>query len=184
MVLEMRLNIMPKLIIPQPQSSEYDPYYANYIASVPGEDAFIVLHDQIQDTIRLLQSIPEDHASFRYAPGKWSIKEVVGHMGDAERVMAYRALRMARADATPLAGFEQDDYVKAANFDTRTLQSLSDEFADVRGATLALFGALDESILKRTGTANNVPFSVRALAYIIAGHERHHVGILRERYEI
>jgi hypothetical protein len=175
---------MPNLVISRPQSSEYAPYYAKYITVVPDEDAFIVLQDQFQETIRLLQSIPEDRASFRYAPGKWSIKEVVGHMCDTERIMAYRALRMARADATPLASFEQDDYVKAANFDGRSLQSLIAEFQNIRAATLAFFGSLDDIALHRTGTASNFTFSVRALAYIIAGHERHHVSILRKRYEL
>src|SRR5262245_29400191 len=175
---------MPIVIIPRPQSSEYAPYYGKYISVVPGDEAFAVLRDQIQETNRMLQSIPETRASFRYAPEKWSIKEVVGHMCDTERIMAYRALRMARADTTALAGFEQDDYVKAAHFDGRTLQSLSTEFQSIRAATLAFFGSLDDSALRRTGTASNYPFSVRALAYIIAGHEQHHVKILRERYGV
>ncbi|MGH7496354.1 MAG: DinB family protein [bacterium] len=175
---------MPDVIILRPQSSEYAPYYGKYIAAIPGEEAFAVLRDQIQETIRLLQSISEDRGSFRYAPGKWSIKEVVGHMCDTERIMAYRALRMARADATALASFEQDDYVNAANFDGRSLHSLTAEFQCIRAATLAFFGSLDEIALQRTGTASDLPFSVRALAYIIAGHERHHVRILEERYQL
>ncbi len=175
---------MSQLLIPRPHSSEYAPYYANYIAGVPGDDALSVLREQIQETVHLLQNLPEGRGMFRYAPGKWSIKEVLGHMGDTERVMAYRALRMARADATPLSSFEQDDYVKAANFDARTLQSLREELQSIRAATIAFFDSLDEPVLHRTGTANNVVFSVRALAYIIAGHERHHLNVLRERYQL
>ena len=175
---------MPDVIIRRPRSSEYATYYGKYIDLVPGEDAFSVLRDQIHETMRMLQNVSEARASFRYAPGKWSIKEVVGHMCDTERVMAYRALRMARADTTALASFEQDDYVKAANFDRRSLQSLAAEFQCIRAASLAFFDSLDDIALQRTGTASNFPFSVRSLAYVIAGHERHHVGVLEERYQL
>ncbi len=175
---------MPNLIIARPESTEFDPYYANYINGVPGDDAFTAMRNQIRETVQMLQSLPESQAAFRYAPDKWSINEVIGHMCDAERIMSYRALRIARADATPLSGFEQDDYVKAADFDTRALASLLEEFQSIRAATIAFFGSLDETALRRSGTANNAGISVRALAYIIAGHERHHVQILRERYGV
>ena len=118
----------------------------------------------------------------RYASGKWSIKEVVGHMCDTERIMAYRALRIARGDQTPLPGFEQDDYVRAAGFDSISMSDLTEEFRLIREATLPLLRGFDEQALERRGTANKVSISVLALAYIIAGHERHHVSILRSRY--
>lgn len=173
---------MSNPVITRPENTEFNAYYGKYINAVAGDDAFAVMRDQIEETMRLLQSIPEGRGAFRYAPGKWSIKEVIGHMCDTERIMCYRALRMARADATPLPGFEQDDFVAAANFDTRSLQSLMAELQSIRAATLAFFSSLDEPMLRRTGTASNSPFSVRALAYVIAGHERHHVKILREKY--
>ena len=175
---------MSQLIIPRPESNEYAPYYGKYIAAVGGNDAYAVMQEQIRETIRVLQNVPESRGTFRYAPGKWSIKEVAGHMCDTERVMAYRALRMARADATPLPGFEQDDFVKGANFDARTLSSLREEFQCIRASTLAFFGSLEEAALNRNGTASKCTFSVRALAYVIAGHERHHLKILREQYQL
>jgi len=177
-------EFMPHLAIPRPQSNEYAPFYANYIAGVSEPDASMALRQQIKETVPLLENIPETRGSFRYAPDKWTIKEVIGHMSDVERVMAYRALRIARADATPLAGFEQDDYVRAAHFEARTLPSLIKEFENIRGATLAFFEGLEEAAFIRTGTANQVTFSVRALAYIIAGHERHHLKVLREKYHV
>jgi hypothetical protein len=168
--------------IARPQSNEYVPYYGKYISLVPDGDLVDTLRTQIAETISLLRTIPEDRASYRYAPGKWSIKEVVGHMADVERVMTYRALRIARADATPLAGFDENAYVPAANFEARSLASLTHELAEVRRATVAFFETLDPDAAARRGSANNNEISARALAYIVAGHERHHVGILKERY--
>jgi uncharacterized damage-inducible protein DinB len=166
----------------RPASDEYAPYYEKYVSLVPDGNIVETLERQSAETLALLRSIPEEKASSRYEPGKWSIKEVVGHIIDTERVFAYRALRFARADATPLPGYEQDDYARAANFDARTLASLADDFERVRAATVSLLRPLDAEALKRRGTANDNPVSVRALAHIIAGHELHHVGILRERY--
>ena len=133
------------------------------------------------DTVALL-SRPEADGDFRYAPGKWSAKESLGHPIDAERVFSYRALRFARNDQTPLAGFEQDDYVKYGPFAQCSLAGLVDEFTSVRKATLLLFRALDEAAWARRGVASNNPVTVRALAYMIAGHELHHRGILQQKY--
>jgi uncharacterized damage-inducible protein DinB len=168
--------------IARPQDDEYIPYYGKYIALVPDGDLVETLRAQIRETSSLLRAIPEDRASYRYAPGKWSIKEVVGHLADVERIMTYRALRIARADATPLPGFDENAYVPAANFEARSLASLAHELAEVRRATVAFFETLEPTAAARRGSANNNEISARALAFIVAGHERHHVTILRERY--
>jgi hypothetical protein len=141
-----------------------------------------MLRDQLAETESLLREIGESRGNHRYAPGKWSVKEVVGHLADAERVFSYRALRFAREDKTPLPGYEQDDYVRSANFDSRHLAELAAEFRSVRAATITLFTGFSDDALMRMGPANNVAFSVRALGWIIAGHELHHRRILKERY--
>ena len=168
--------------IARPRQDEYISYYQKYITLVPDGDLVETLRAQIAETLSLVRSIPEDRGAHRYAPGKWSIKEVVGHMSDVERVMTYRALRIARADTTPLPGFDENAWVPAGNFGARSLASLAHELEAVRRATVAFFQTLDAESAARRGSANNAPISARALAYIIAGHERHHVGILRERY--
>lgn len=168
--------------IARPQADEHIPYYGKYIALVPDGDLVGTLRAQIESTLALLGSIPEARASHRYAPGKWSIKEVVGHMTDVERVMTYRALRIARGDTTPLPGFDENAWVPVAHAEARSLASLAHELAEVRRATLAFFETVDATAAARRGTANDSPISVRALAYIVAGHEIHHVKILRERY--
>jgi len=175
-------NVTTTAPIARPQSSEYAPYYSRYIDRVPDGDLVELLRGQIGETLALLRAIPEDRASYRYEPGKWSIKEVVGHLADVERIMGYRMLRIARGDSTPLPGFDENAYVPAANFDARSLTSLAHEFEQVRGATIAFLETLDPDAAARQGSANNLEISARALAYIIAGHERHHVAILRERY--
>jgi uncharacterized damage-inducible protein DinB len=166
----------------RPPASEYAPYYGKYIALVPEGDIVATLQRQLETTLAVLRGIDEADAGKRYAEGKWSIKEVVGHLIDSERVFAYRALRFARNDQTPLAGFEQDDYVVAADFDARTLADLAEEFEQVRRATIHLFKSLSADAWSRTGKANDNEVSVRALAYITAGHEAHHVQVLRTRY--
>ncbi len=170
------------LAIARPAAGEYAPYYGKYIEKVPHDDALASLATQAEDTLRLVRGLDDARALHRYAPGKWSVKEVLGHVSDAERVFAYRALRIARADETPLAGFDENAYVPAGRFDARPVESLAAEFAAVRAATLALFRALDADALLRRGTASGQPVSVRALAWIIAGHERHHHALLVERY--
>jgi hypothetical protein len=168
--------------IPRPPDGEYLPYYGKYISLVPDGDIVETLRTQIGDTSALLRGISEESASYRYAPDKWSIKEVVGHLADVERIMAYRALRVARDDKTPLPGFDENAFVPAANFEARSLVSLAHELTQVRAATVAFFETLDPVAATRRGTANDATITARALAYIIAGHERHHLKLLRERY--
>ncbi len=167
--------------INRPQTGEYNPYYDRYIALVRSDDVVGLLEQQAPQTVALFQSAGAK-ADFRYAPGKWTVKEMLGHVNDTERIMAYRALRIARGDKTPLAGFEQDDYIRDGNFGQRTLAALIEEFTDVRRATLHIFRHVDAEIGARRGTANGDSVSVRALAYIIAGHELHHRRVLEEKY--
>lgn len=173
---------MTAVTLSRPAEDEYDAYYGRYISLVPDQNLLGLLSGQIEETAALLARVPEAQAGSAYAPGKWTIKEVVGHLADAERIMAYRALRIGRADTTPLPGFEQDDYVRAGNFGARLLTDLVGEFRDIRRTTIALFQGLDAAAFLRRGTASGLPVSVRALAYIIAGHERHHVKVLRTLY--
>lgn len=173
---------MATLTATRPEPTEHVPYYGKYIALVPENDAIRALESQIADALALLRSIPESKGDHRYGPDKWTIKEVVGHLIDAERVFAYRAMRFARNDQTELPGFDENHYVPAGVFGRRTLADLAGEWDLVRRANLAMFGGLEPQAWRRQGSANGSPVSVRALAFIIAGHGRHHVGILRERY--
>ena len=166
----------------RPAPGDYAPYAEQYILLVAGDDILYTLDAQHKQTATLFSGRSERDGNFRYAPGKWSLKEVVGHVADAERIFAYRAMRIARGDQTPLAGFEQDDYVRAARFGARKLADIVGEYADVRQASLALFRSLDEEAWLRRGVANGNPVTVLALAYLIAGHELHHRKILDERY--
>jgi hypothetical protein len=170
-----------ELVATRPESTEYAPYYGKYIFLVPEGEILVTLEKQLPATLALL-SRPEPDGDFRYAPGKWSVKESLGHVIDTERVFTYRALRISRNDKTPLAGFEQDDYVKYGPFSHCTLASLVDEFASVRKATLSFFRGLDEAAWTRRGVASNNEVTVRALAYMIAGHELHHRRIFQEKY--
>jgi hypothetical protein len=176
-----RMNA-PKSASPRPVPTEYAPFYEKYIALVPGNDIVSSLDAQRLQMAQLFAARSERDGNFRYAADKWSVKEVVGHITDSERIFAYRALRIARADQTPLSGFEQDDYVRAGAFGDRTLADLVEEFVLVRSATSALFHSLGEEAWVRRGVANKNEVSVRALAFIIAGHELHHREILKERY--
>lgn len=173
---------MTNLTIDKPDETEYLPYYGRYISLVPDGDILALLSKQLEATLALLRSIPESQANFRYGADKWSIKEVVGHLIDTERIFAYRALRFARNDKTPLPGYEQDDYVRSASFDDYPLSDLGAELESVRRSNLFLFKHLDREAWLRRGVANDSEVSVRALAYIIAGHELHHRDILRTRY--
>jgi len=166
----------------RPQAGEYAASYEKYVALVAGADILSALDGQKLVTSQLLAARSEREGNFRYAPDKWSVKEVVGHVADCERIFAYRALRIARGDQTPLAGFEQDDYVRNGGFAERTVAELAEEFTQVREATIALFRGLDETAWQRRGVANNNEVTVRALAYIVAGHELHHRRILEEKY--
>jgi hypothetical protein len=168
-----------------PQPNEYAEYYSLYIKNIPQKVNIINALEEGSNILQsIIKSIPEDKADFCYAEGKWSIKEVFGHIADVERVMAYRALCIARGESKSLPGFEQDDYVKEANFNNRSLTSLADELYHLRNSNVALFKSFDDEILIRRGIANNKEFSVRAFLYIIAGHELHHLRILKEKYGI
>lgn len=168
--------------VTRPDTTEHPPYYATYVSLVPQGDILNLLETQLDATLNLLRGISDTQADSRYAPGKWSIKEVVGHVVDTERIFAYRALRFARNDRTPLPGFEQEGYVRHAAFGDVRLSDLACEFEHVRRGNLFLFRNLDAAAWARSGVASNGEVSVRALAYIIAGHELHHVGILKTRY--
>jgi hypothetical protein len=169
-------------MIQSPEASEYPPYYGRYISLVPAEPILELLEKELDTTLALLRDLTPAQAASRYAPDKWSIKEVVGHMIDTERIFAYRALRFARNDRTPLPGFEQDDYMPHARFDERELSDLLDEFLHVRKANLGLFRPLDAAAWDRKGIASGGEISVRSLAYILVGHEIHHREILKTRY--
>ncbi len=166
----------------RPEPIEYGEHYAGYISQVPGSDVLSVLESQRLQMLHLFAGRSERDGSFRYAPGKWTVKEVLGHVTDTERIFSYRALRIARGDQTPLAGFEQDDYVRNGAFGERALGGLVEEFAAVRSASTALFRSFNEEDWKRRGNASQKEVTVRALAFITAGHQIHHRVILEERY--
>ena len=165
----------------RPSADEHAPYHAAYLKHVPDGDILGTLRRQVGQTLALLGGLSDGQAMTRQAPYSWTIKEVVGHLADTERILGYRALRFARGDQTPLPGFEQDDYVKYANSDAVPLDALADEFRAVRESSLRLFGNLPPDAWLREGRAFDTRFTVHALAYIIAGHEGHHLAILRER---
>jgi uncharacterized damage-inducible protein DinB len=168
--------------IPRPGPDEYAPFYAGYVAAVPGGDVVEHLAAQAAAMRALLEDAGEARAGHRYAPGKWSIRQVVSHVVDAERVFAYRLLRFGRADETPLPGFDENHYAAHAGADGRTLADLSDEHAAVRAATLALVRGLPPEAFTRGGEASGHRMTVCALVHVIAGHEAHHLRVLRERY--
>ena len=166
----------------RPGPGEYAPYYETYISKVKGSDIVGILEAQRLQMAHLFAARSERDGNFRYAPDKWTVKEVLGHVNDAERIFAYRALRIARGDQTPLSAFEQNDYVRSGNFAERTLVDLAEEFELVRAASIALFRSLQKEAWQRRGVASKNEVSVRALAFIVAGHELHHREILEERY--
>jgi hypothetical protein len=166
----------------RPGADEYAPFYGRYVTLVPAGDLVRVLDRQVVRTITLLDGVPREWERHAYAPGKWTVREVVGHLADVERVMAHRVLRIARGDPTELPGFDEDGYVAAAGFDRRGLADLAAELRSVRLATVSLLTGLPPEAWTRRGRANGEPVSVRALACIIAGHELHHRAILEERY--
>ena len=166
----------------RPATDEYLPYYSRYIERVPEGDVLSTLSQQIGETLALLRELPESVATYRYAPDKWSVNQMVGHIIDTEKIFGYRALRFARADRTPIEGYEQDDYARNSTFNSYPLSELATELEAVRHSTLYFFRHLDDDAWARRGVANNAEISVRALAYIIAGHELHHREILRTRY--
>lgn len=172
-------------MIARPASDEYASYYGGYIGRVPeGSDVFALLHRQPDDLRTLLQAVADDAANVRPAPGEWSIKEVLGHINDTERIFAYRALCIARGDVTPLPGFEQDDFVRGTDFNVRSVADLVDEFDFQRRSNILVFKPLTEAEINRRGTASGNPFSVRALLYTLAGHVIHHVESLKTDYKV
>jgi len=168
--------------ISRPEPGEYAPYYERYISLIGGSDILSTLDSQRRQMLLLLSGRDESDGDFRYAPNKWSAKEVLGHVCDAERIFAYRALRIGRSDPTPMEGFEQDDYIRNGPFANRPLANLIEDYIAVRRATLTLLRNLDEAAWTRRGIANKNEVSVRAIAYLIAGHELHHRRILEEKY--
>ncbi|MCI3921452.1 DinB family protein [Paenibacillus sp. TRM 82003] len=166
----------------RPERQEYHEFYEGYVARVPEGDIRDILRSGLEETISRLESIPGEKIGYRYAERKWSIAEVIGHMTDTERVMSYRLLRIARGDRTPLPGFDQDVFAAGAPFDGMTLSALIEDFAAVRRATLTLLDCLPDEAFDRAGIASDCEVTVRALAYIIAGHALHHLAVLEERY--
>lgn len=168
--------------IARPAPDEYVPYYAVYVTQVPEGDVLGLLRRQVDETAGMVQSLSDHDAEYRYEEGKWSIKEVIGHVSDTERIFVYRALCFARGEAAGLPGFDENEYARRSNAGSRPLRHLVDELRAVREATLSFFSGLTEELWLRRGTANRNGYSVRAIAFIIAGHERHHARILAERY--
>jgi phosphinothricin acetyltransferase len=170
-----------KTMTKRPDASEHAPYYQKYIALVPEDDVLAALEAQLGETLAVVGGLPEARGGERHPPYTWSVKEVVGHLTDTERVMGYRALRFARADSTPLPGFDENAFARAADFDRVPLRELVQEFEAVRRSHLLLFRHLDEAAWSRAGEANGDRVTVRALAYILVGHGRHHTAILGRR---
>ena len=168
----------------RPQDGDYAPFYANYINLVEGDAILTSLNNSKANGINILKEIPEDKWLFRYQEGKWTVKEMIVHLIDAERVFAYRALRVGRGDQTPLPGFAENEYVPNSNANQRSIVSIMEEFDAIRGATLALFNNFSTEMWNRRGVASNTPITSLALAYIICGHQIHHFQILKSRYLI
>jgi uncharacterized damage-inducible protein DinB len=169
--------------IAKPETDEFAPCTIMYIGLLP-DDGLILKHlgDNLATTSKFIRSLPEEKLSYRYAEGKWTIREILAHLIDDERIYAYRALRFARNDYTELPGFDQDAYAVNSGANERTIEDLLQEFAAVRNATISLFESFDSQVLTRTGVASGNVMSVRAAAYHIAGHELRHMNIIRERY--
>ena len=165
-----------------PAEGEFAPYYGRYVGQVPPGDVIETLRSQFRETSALLRGIDPSRTTAGYAPGKWSIRDVVLHMADTERVMGYRALRIARGDSTPLASFDENVFAPMAGANSRSMDSLIDELESVRRSTIAMLEGFPDEAWGRWGTASEKSVTVRALAWIIAGHERHHVAVIRERY--
>lgn len=168
----------------RPKSDEYAPFYQGYVDRVPGENPLLFLRRQAEEAIDFLRNVPEDKRDYAYAAGKWTTRQVISHLIDSERVFSYRALRFSRLDSQPLAGFDENQYVENAELGDRPYSSLIDELELVRRANVESFSHLSQAVWLRSGEANGKPVSVRALAFIMAGHLDHHLEILRERYGI
>ena len=171
------------MVISSPTSGEFASYYAGYIGKVPETGPLAALEAQRAE-IAALRDLSDERGTYRYAEGKWSVKEVLGHLADAERVFCYRLLRIARADTTPLAGFDENQWATVAPYDRRPVGAVVKELLAVRESTLALIESLDAEAMDRQTLANNKAVSARALCWILAGHCQHHLGILDERYGV
>jgi hypothetical protein len=166
----------------RPATNEYAPYFENYVKIVPQGDLLLILPQQLKETVSLLRDVTDADGEYRYDSGKWSLKEVIGHMSDTERIMGYRLLRIARGDQTPLSGFDENLFVQSASFGLRSVQDLTEDLASVRQNTLNLLYGLTDEAWMRAGVVNETHVTVRAIGYIIAGHELHHRQVLEERY--
>lgn len=166
----------------RPTEQEYAPFYGGYVDKVKENDPLPALESALEEARQFFNKLPAEKADHRYAEGKWSVKEVIQHMIDTERVMAYRALRFARHDKTELPGYDENAWVEALDLRDRSLQDLGKELLELRLSTLRLFRSFPEAVYTNTGIASGQPASVRAIAYIIVGHQRHHFNILKERY--
>ncbi len=170
------------MTITPPQVGEYSDFNYEYIRRVPASDVLVFMKTQFAESMSLLRGLSQEQTEMRPAPGEWTIKQIVGHMSDTERIFAYRAMRIARGDETPLPGFDQEPYVANGNFDQRNLTDLLDEFAAIRHSNLYLFSNFTSEDAQRLGTASNHPISVRSLIYMCAGHEHHHMESIRKVY--
>tara|TARA_R110002012_G_scaffold81945_2_gene207389 strand:+ start:69135 stop:69650 length:516 start_codon:yes stop_codon:yes gene_type:complete len=162
--------------------TEYASFYANYVKKGGELSLLIGLEQSMLNTKAFFESIPEDKLEYRYAEGKWTIKEILQHLIDTEHVFVYRALRFARQDKTPLPGFEQDDYVLASVANRRTREQLLNDYLDLRESSIALFSSFTKKMLEQIGVASNAEMSVRAVGFILIGHEKHHIDVIKERY--
>jgi hypothetical protein len=168
--------------ISKPGPDEYGPNYAGYIDKVKGDDLIAALENGSANLLSFARSIPADKLDYRYQDGKWTIKEIIIHQMDVERIFTYRALRFSRNDSTPVAGFDDDDYVSESNASARSLDGILDEYTALRRSTIEFFKNITEEMSRRMGIANGKELSVRALGYIIPGHEIHHLDVIREKY--
>lgn len=166
----------------KPKEGEFNPYFGRYIGVTPEGDPVLLLQEQERDLLALYGALNEEQSMYKYEEGKWSLKELLGHIADTERIMSYRMLCAARGDKTPLPGFDQDIYVNGTSFDRKPLAELIADFRAVRAATLSLVQSLTEEELGRAGVVNNASTTAAALVYIIIGHAGHHLNIVRERY--
>ncbi len=166
----------------RPDTDEFDPYYSTYVSLISGDNVLPILDKQPSELNALFVNVPEERGIFAYDVGKWTIKELLSHIIDGERMFAYRILRISRGDTTPIEGFEQDGYIENSNADNRSFADLITEFDLLRRANMLMFNNLSPEAARRLGTASGKAVSVRALAYIMAGHVKHHINILNERY--
>ena len=166
----------------RPEKGDYPEYFETYFQNIKDENPIELMVSQKKELLNLLSTTNENEANYSYTDGKWSIKEVLGHLIDSERVFCYRAVAIARGETQPLPGFEQDDYVNGGNFNSRELTDLIDEYQKIRDASIPLFKSFDETDYNKRGIANNNPLTVRAVLFLIPGHEKHHINILKERY--